>query len=325
MNSNRIDFVDTAKGLGILLVVWGHSSHILFNEIYAFHMPLFFFIAGFFLKPTTTLENFAIKKTKTLILPYIIFYTFTLLFYTVLLLLTNRACPISVETLIDYIPVDNEILNTPLWFFYALFWMSIIYFLLRKFIKNNTILLGVTILLYVINAILTMHKISLPMYLNRSLGEMIYMHLGYLCFNKYELKHYIKHSYVKKRVLLFTSFILFTILYNISAPTKELIIIGTRPLIAISGIMMVVVMSMIINSNKVLNYLGKHSLVIFALHLPLFEIARPIAKRIFEIDSIGYECSVFVISLLLSIGLGEIFMMIFPKYLGKRSLTNQKD
>lgn len=39
----RDNSIDIVKGWGIILVIWGHTSHFLFNEIYAFHMPLFFF------------------------------------------------------------------------------------------------------------------------------------------------------------------------------------------------------------------------------------------------------------------------------------------
>ena len=42
--------VDIAKGIGILLVVYGHLHNPINTFIYAFHMPLFFFLSGFFIK-----------------------------------------------------------------------------------------------------------------------------------------------------------------------------------------------------------------------------------------------------------------------------------
>ncbi len=57
---NRTDWVDYAKGIGILLVVYGHVARGLFNAnidmptafyhmadsvVYSFHMPLFFFLS----------------------------------------------------------------------------------------------------------------------------------------------------------------------------------------------------------------------------------------------------------------------------------------
>ncbi|MEO7862090.1 MAG: acyltransferase family protein [Nitrospirales bacterium] len=53
--------VDIAKGLGILLVVFGHNWIVLhekgelFRVIFSFHVPLFFFLSGIFFKETTSL------------------------------------------------------------------------------------------------------------------------------------------------------------------------------------------------------------------------------------------------------------------------------
>lgn len=47
--NNRLEYIDIAKGIGILLVVFGHSSLVLHIEniwIHSFHMPLFFIITG---------------------------------------------------------------------------------------------------------------------------------------------------------------------------------------------------------------------------------------------------------------------------------------
>lgn len=59
----RETWVDYAKGIGIILVVFGHANrglyssgiyispeiyHYLDNIIYSFHMPLFFFLSGLF-------------------------------------------------------------------------------------------------------------------------------------------------------------------------------------------------------------------------------------------------------------------------------------
>ena len=46
----RLSFIDIAKGIGIILVILGHSlaygcQNALFSMIYAFHMPVFFFFS----------------------------------------------------------------------------------------------------------------------------------------------------------------------------------------------------------------------------------------------------------------------------------------
>ena len=49
----RIEWVDIAKGIGMILVVYGHTSipKFLSNWIWSFHMPMFFIIAGMLFTP----------------------------------------------------------------------------------------------------------------------------------------------------------------------------------------------------------------------------------------------------------------------------------
>ncbi|ANZ60024.1 hypothetical protein AYR62_02135 [Secundilactobacillus paracollinoides] len=60
--AKRAEWVDMAKAIGMIAVVLGHAIHplvadpkmsTLFSVIYWWHMPLFFIIGGFFLKPLT--------------------------------------------------------------------------------------------------------------------------------------------------------------------------------------------------------------------------------------------------------------------------------
>ena len=46
MSHKRLQWIDVAKGIGIILMVLGHTSipQMLSNFIWAFHMPLFFLI-----------------------------------------------------------------------------------------------------------------------------------------------------------------------------------------------------------------------------------------------------------------------------------------
>lgn len=46
--AERLPWLDVLKGIGIILVAIGHIYHnqVIFNWLYSFHMPLFFFAAG---------------------------------------------------------------------------------------------------------------------------------------------------------------------------------------------------------------------------------------------------------------------------------------
>ena len=62
----RIAWIDIAKGITILTVIWSHSlpfGCLPRNLIFSFHMPLFFILSGFTLKPAKNVKNL-IERTK---------------------------------------------------------------------------------------------------------------------------------------------------------------------------------------------------------------------------------------------------------------------
>jgi len=75
---NRDRQISIAKGIGIILMVIGHSGcpGFLHQFIYMFHMPLFFICSGYFLTPKRNLEEFwrfVAKRIKGLYVPYLAF------------------------------------------------------------------------------------------------------------------------------------------------------------------------------------------------------------------------------------------------------------
>lgn len=49
-NLNRYDWIDTEKGICILLVMWGHIATVhdaFYNWVMSFHVPVFLIITGF--------------------------------------------------------------------------------------------------------------------------------------------------------------------------------------------------------------------------------------------------------------------------------------
>ena len=76
--STRLEYIDIAKGIGLILVVFGHLFSYngeLSIIIFSFHMPLFFFISGYCFCPHkyNDFESFLVKKVKHLVIPYLIF------------------------------------------------------------------------------------------------------------------------------------------------------------------------------------------------------------------------------------------------------------
>ncbi len=74
--TKRLEWVDIAKGIGIFLMVMGHSGipRFIHDCIYSFHMPFFFILSGyFFLTEKYTFVELINRKVKTILLPYFVF------------------------------------------------------------------------------------------------------------------------------------------------------------------------------------------------------------------------------------------------------------
>src|SRR5262249_24139865 len=155
----RCIWVDTAKGYGIILVVLAHAIRGLINNdimtwtpiirfvdawIYAFHMPLFFFLSGLFLFRSTEKPwgAFVSDKLRTIAYPYFIWSSITIVIKTALGPTTTHPYDLSDLPLILYAPIDQY------WFLYVLFILLIAISALLKLGVSPWVVFVLAILIY---------------------------------------------------------------------------------------------------------------------------------------------------------------------------------
>lgn len=155
--SQRIDFVDYAKGFGIALVVVGHTlrgvvgvvfeaapwTGVLDRWIYAFHMPLFFFLSGLFIERAVA-KPWGVSlgtKAKTILYPYVI--------WSVLQELLRAASGIRDTPLTDLWRISYEPVMQ-FWFLYVLFLLSMGYIALRKGRGTVALFFAITVALWLL-------------------------------------------------------------------------------------------------------------------------------------------------------------------------------
>jgi fucose 4-O-acetylase-like acetyltransferase len=146
--------IDIAKGIGIILVVLGHNPTVLqdkgelFRVIYSFHLPLFFFLSGVFLKDPAPAGPFALSRADALLKPYFV----VLLLLGAVEMLLPQTSPLASTSPLAYLSgvlyaTTPTIAWTPLWFLPQLFVASLISMaILRatKALENRTAWLAVT-------------------------------------------------------------------------------------------------------------------------------------------------------------------------------------
>ena len=128
MEKMRNATFDMLKGIGILLVIIGHTfMKEIGPYIQAFHMPLFFMVAGYFFKYKAPRDLF-IRDFRRLIVPY--------LFVVIITALLAFAKDFKVTGVIDLHLGTLYECGTPAWFLLALFGSKQIFNLLFQFSKR---------------------------------------------------------------------------------------------------------------------------------------------------------------------------------------------
>ena len=132
-----------AKGIGILLVALAHAdvslvSPYLHKFIYAFHMPLFFFLSGYFFKPAVPFGVLLKKRFNGLLKPYI----FTiLLIYGVSVSFGKMSFATALRRMVKSVYASGYYLDwVQLWFIPHLFLLSfyaLLFYALFKPGKNH--------------------------------------------------------------------------------------------------------------------------------------------------------------------------------------------
>lgn len=132
---SRIEWVDVAKGIGLILVIFGHLLYSgtwtnVHRAIYSFHMPMYFVLSGFIAHPRkTTFDSYVKQKSQELLLPSVIFIAMTLPIY----LYVNREYFETFWYLIPSIVFLNGrvAFNDPVWFFLVMFQVLVLFDALR--------------------------------------------------------------------------------------------------------------------------------------------------------------------------------------------------
>lgn len=319
-NKIRLNYLDMSKGFGILLVIAGHIyERNSFAEvwIYSFHMPLFFIISGMLLNYSNindNMINIIKKKIKSIILPY---FTFEIVAIIIYLIESNLFTLEAIRwSVIDCILVYYCRAGAT-WFLPCLFVAEILFVVLKKYIKNDKIIVIISLGLYIISLIINTEKHFLILLLKSLNG------LGFIMFGYYML-NYIQERKINK-IYLGVLFILSIILAKLNGEVvlNELKFnnIFLYTVTSIIGSMLIIFIFKNIKYNKFLIYFGKNSLIIMATHLIIQRYFIDIITGINRYDYFEGTI-VFIIAVIIQIPIIEIINKYLPFMIGKCTKKN---
>lgn len=193
--NKRIEYIDTAKGIAILLMIIGHCYWInsiphLMSLIYSFHMPVFFVISGILLKPFfQNNKNELFLSIRKLIIPYII----TAIIICIICIIKEMKDGMPIYSII-YINLKRiifangfnqgtELFATtpsigPLWFLWAFFIAKTCFSFLKVRFSGFELLLIIASLF--IFACLSIRIIRLPFSIQSGICCISYIYIGYM-------------------------------------------------------------------------------------------------------------------------------------------------
>lgn len=287
----RVYWVDILRGLAMFLVVYGHTSKSteIKHIIYSFHMPLFFIISGManvFQKEDLSFKDFLKKKIKSLIIPYF-------LLNLVLLPLSYYNGSIGAikqftipEFLLGILYSNNlgcyDSPSNATWFITTLFLVELLFYFLKKVLKTDKDLMygvGIIGLAGYANSV-AKWQYDGPWHIQVVLTAIVLYYIGYIFMKNIEK---IKNILNTKTKIIFTSVLLSGIgLYcaitntrvSMTADKYGSILYFYIAALSFSFAMALVCMRFLDRDLKIINYIGKNTLLWIAIQIPIIRLMQ---------------------------------------------------
>lgn len=269
-NSGRTAWVDYSKGIGIILVVYGHVVGGAMPEsmkiprlmllsrdiIYHFHMPLFFFLSGLFVQTSLSkrgTRRFIVNKSAVLGYPY---FVWSVLQGSAVMLMssyTSLSANLTDLLALWYRPLYH------FWFLYALFLMYAAFALIKNItVFSLPVLIGFACLLF-------FFPFSTPLAgLDYFSANLIYFVFGIL-YHHYSLDAAINGKVSIAYVGLTIGFLIVSEIVLASTGTSKAVLLA----VSCSGIMAVGIISKYLAASgrlSVLKSLGFYSMPVYLTH-----------------------------------------------------------
>ena len=281
----RISWIDTARGIGLLLVFIGHLRMPWASAwVYTFHMPLFFFLSGL-LYPgfeKYSFAQFAWRRFKSLVIPYFTLGAVIALFYCGVYASQHEPASVYVDMLHSFLVQEHF---WTIWFLAALYLTQLIYYGIDKFFHRWRYGVAIVSLAVCVFGLLR-YRLgwgSLPWNLDVALVAQIFFHLGYWFMNSLRIRNWFVNLTPRYEIY---GIALLCLMINLVASKSCLLLSGHSLNMsigmygnealsfigALAGIMMVVVISPVIHS-KFITYLGRNTMILFSWHSRIVIVA----------------------------------------------------
>lgn len=333
----RYDWIDCAKGIAIILVVYRHIAHGLLmstvtlppwvkdcnDMLYSFRIPLFVLLSGVFFSKSLQRygpKQFVINKANTLLYPYLLWAVIQISLQIAFSQYTN-----SQRTAADYFNIVLQPRSLDqLWYLFLLFNVSALYLCTSLLLKGQTkwqLLIGLVLLgiAPLVNEYSTFYDIALH-YIFFAIGQ-----VGSSWLLSAEVQE--KLSQGKLLLILLPVFACLQYYFLLHQDMNLYLFL----VVAVFGSLYVIILSLFLVKHGYLKFLqtiGKYSLYIYLLHVSISSLLRHILYRTGMFGSETTNTLLLVVLIALSIVLSIIVYRLLVRlkfgFLFKGSLLERR-
>ena len=311
----RIECIDNAKGILIVLVVWGHilpDKSILKQFIYIFHMPAFFIISGILFNYSKILDisiwKAVAKKLYTLIIPYV--------FFELIAITLDIAVHGAYQNIQGYMydMLTLNVLNYADWFRPVLFLGEICFVFVCKNVLSiyARILSGVSAVLISVFLSLYWERVGI---ISKVALCYAFLVLGYYGYRLFE-----KNNVVIIVISLFIIVIATGITSQLGIENMRTSKCFTFMLAAIAGTYCIIQLAKL-KCFDIFNFFGKNSLIVMGTHVPILTFLLGSGIPLLKI-SLDLGAGIFLLGLIMILEIPIIFLLenYLPYVVGKNKI-----
>lgn len=278
-NRQRIKWLDASRGLAFLMIIYSHidfNSDALMRYFTPVYLTTFFFVSGYLFKEHHSFLYVLEQRTRTLLVPFLIFGFIMILMGQILTFHTPVSFPDAVKGLL-YQNGQNQIL----WFIAALYVYSIAFYWIERWAKTPTVLLTVSFALFILNSLyikaVGLHNV--PWHVETMGFACFYMGVG----KWYKEKERIMDKYIDNRWFVMGCLAVYIAIISafkmwISYDGSEHVVDAL--VVTLSGLCVMIYLSKhLLNGSRFLLFVGANTLFYFAFHVKSTALLQEIVYK----------------------------------------------
>ena len=301
----REKWIDTAKGIAILLVIIGHVSGGLegiwnFSFVYGIHLVIFFVLSGYTSKKKRINGDYVNARFSRLMVPY--FYTCLMIMLTDIFnsyIIHHDGSLLTVTRVISknlirsffasgtYTQFGTVELGTKIgaiWFLPAMFFATVLFQAAVNVFDSNETYAGVSLALIAIVGYISARFIWIPFSIQSGMMGAFFMWIGFIIHKNKLLSKISWHHYLLAQTVLLLG-ILFEYC-NVNFVTADINDLILSVLVGLAGCLLVYALSLLYK-GRMFAYIGQISLTVLCVHLYALEALSAYVNKF--LDLLGLE------------------------------------